>query len=228
MQSENLLHLIDLFSGQDTAQLNRIGRTCKWQRYPKGIEIISESEKSTDVFFIVEGRAAAKSYSPEGKEVTYTELARGDIFGEFAALDREPRSAAIETLEESMVGQMRSAEFRELVMSVPSIGLRLAEHLVQKNRFLTSRIFEFSTLAVRQRVCAELLRRARERQENADQYSIVPAPTHYQLATMLGTHREAVSRELSSLSAQGIVEIGRKRIKILDIPRLRQITQFEV
>jgi CRP-like cAMP-binding protein len=227
-QAQNLLHLVDLLSDLDTAQLNEIGRQCRWQRYPKGVEIISESERSTDIFFIVEGSVVAKSYSEDGKEVTFTELSRGDIFGEFSAIDQKPRSAAIETLEESLVGQMTSDRFRELVMTVPGIGLRLAELLVRKNRFLTHRIFEFSTLAVRQRVCAELLRRATEAGETETPVSISPAPTHYQLATMLGTHREAVSRELSALSALGIVEVGRKKITILDIPRLRQITRVSV
>jgi CRP-like cAMP-binding protein len=227
MQRENLLHLIDILSDLDIAQLNAIGRKCHWQRHPKGVEIISEREKSTDIFFIVEGRVAAKGYSPEGKEVTYTELERGEVFGEFSAIDQKPRSAAIETLEESMVGRMSSEDFRDLVMNVPPVGLHLAELLVKKNRFLSNRIYEFSTLAVRQRVCSELLRRATERNEGDKEFSISPAPTHYQLATMIGTHREAVSRELSALSAKGIVEVGRKKITILDLQRLRQMTQAE-
>ena len=228
MKYDNLLYLIDIFSELDADEINKIATTCIWQRYPKGTEVISQKEFSTDIFFVVEGCVSAKGYSREGKEVTYTEINRGEIFGEFSALDGKPRSAAIETLEESYIGQMSSSKFRGLMESHPSISLKLLEHLVSKNRHLTGRIFEFSTLAVRYRVCAELLRMIDNDKVEDDKYSIEPAPSHYQIATRLSTHREAVTRELSELAQQGIVDVGRQKIYILSVQHLKKITQIEL
>ena len=120
------------------------------------------------------------------------------------------------------------SDFRGLIASHPELGLRLAEHLVQKIRIYTNRIFEFSTMDVRHRICAELMRMVGDGQHDGIRCTIEPAPSHYQIATRLSTHREAVSRELASLASQGILEAGRQKITVLDIPRLRRTTQIEM
>lgn len=228
MQFDNLLYLIDIFSDLEPETVNQIAAACKWQRYAKGQEVISQKEDSTDVFFVVEGRVSASGYSREGKEVTYSEISRGELFGEFSAIDQKPRSAAIKTLEESHIGQLSAAKFREILIAHPSISLKLLEQLVSKNRYLTERIFEFSTLAVRYRVCAELMRMVDLEQVANDTYAIEPAPSHYQIATRLSTHREAVTRELSSLAQQGIVDVGRQKIHILSVSQLAKLAQSEL
>ena len=56
---------------------------------------------------------------------------------------------------------------------------------------------------------------------------IEPAPSHYEIATRLSTHREAVSKELAALSKDGVVDSGRKSIRILDLARLQQMTSYD-
>lgn len=227
-EKRNSIHLINLFSELGDGQINEISEKCTWKRYSSGTEVLGQAEASTDIFFVVEGRVLAKKFSAEGKEVAYTEMAKGDLFGEFSAIDLKPRSASIETLEESYIARMKASEFRKLIIAYPTLGLKLAEHLVEKNRYLTGRIFEFSTMAVNHRICAELLRLVDAGSCKTNEYTILPAPSHYQIATKLSTHREAVSRELSYLSSLGILEAGRQKIKILDISRLRKMTEVEI
>ncbi len=226
-ETRNSIQLINLFSELDSNQINEIGNKCVWKRYFKGVEVLGQSENSTDIFFVVEGRVLAKKYSADGKEVAYTEMTKGGLFGEFSAIDLNPRSASIETLEKSYIARMKASEFRKLIITYPVLGLKLAEHLVEKNRDLTARVFEYSTMAVNHRICAELLRLIDAESCDNNEYTILPAPSHYQIATKLSTHREAVSRELSHLSSLGILEAGRQKIKILDISRLRKLTEVE-
>ena len=225
--ARNLLHLVHLFDGLDTAQTNEIGDRCEWMRVDKNASVISQKQTSSDVYFVVEGRVAAKGYSHEGKEVTYGEFERGDLFGEFSAIDGQARSASIEALEESYIARMRSADFRQLILDYPVVGLRLAELLVAKNRGLTNRMFEFSTMAVSQRICAELLRMLEASPTGATEGTIDNAPSHYAIATRLSTHREAVSKELANLGKLNIVESGRRTIRILDVDRLAQMTSYD-
>ena len=224
-QATNLLYLVELFSGLDIEQTNAIGDQCEWIRVDKNSEVISQKTQSNDVYFVVEGRVAAKGYSIEGKEVTYAEISRGEIFGEFSAIDEAPRSASIQAIEESYLARMSSAEFRKLIIDYPEVGLKLAELLVRKNRELTNRMFEFSTMAVSQRICAELLRMAAA--SGSEDNLIEPAPSHYEIATRLSTHREAVSKELAALSKNGVVDSGRKSIRILDVVKLQQMTSYD-
>lgn len=223
----NLLYLVDLFEGMDEEIVHDIGSRCDWMRVDKGAEIIPQKHASTDVYFVIEGRVAAKGYSLDGKEVTYAEIGAGELFGEFSAIDRQPRSASIEALADSYLARMTADQLRDLMKLHPSLALRICELLVSKNRALTNRMFEFSTMAVSQRICAELLRMTNEGEELDGVVTIKPAPSHYEIATRLSTHREAVSKELGRLGRKGIIKSGRKTIEVLAPDRLRQMTSFD-
>ena len=226
-QTTNLLHTIELFSALPPEQTNAIGDLCEWIRVEKGATIIDQKTKSTDVYFIAEGRVAAKGYSHEGKEVTYAEIGAGQVFGEFSAIDQQQRSSAIEAVEDAYLAKLSSNAFRQILLDYPLLGLRLCELLVAKNRSLTNRMFEYSTMAVSQRICAELLRMMHASDNDQSPGLIQPSPSHYEIATRLSTHREAVSKEIASLTRKGILESGRKFIHILDPARLRELTSYD-
>ncbi len=217
---------VRLFADLNDEQADRVSRLCHWSRVPKGLDVVGQDEKSTDIFFVKEGRVAAKGLSSDGKEVIYTEIREGDLFGEFSAIDRQPRSATIHALADSLVARMSSEVFRTVVVDYPNVGLRLLELLVAKNRNLTMRVFEFSTMAVRQRICAELLRLAEQNLASNGDILIQPAPSHYEIATRLSTHREAVSKEIAHLARLGIIDPGRRKIRVLDIEKLRAEARF--
>lgn len=221
------LRSIALFSNMDDAALNAIAERCDWQRVERSADVIGQNQESTDIYFVLEGRVAAKGYSHEGKEVTYAEIGSGEVFGEFSAIDGAPRSASIEAMETSTLLRMSNSDFRSLLLEHAELGLALCELLVSKNRKLTNRMFEFSTMAVSQRVCAELLRMLIQHQETAGNNIIKPAPSHYELATRLSTHREAVSKELGRLAKLNIIRSARKSIEVIDPNRLRGMTSFD-
>ena len=92
-------------------------------------------------------------------------------------------------------------------------------HLVGMLRALTSRIVEFSTLAVKNRIHSELLRMARD-SGGGGAYLISPAPTQSEIAQRISTHREAVSREISRLKQIGIIERRGRVLAVKDFERL--------
>lgn len=218
----SLVDSIELFKGVANLQDAAISDRCHWHRYPKGSQILSSDEHSTDIFFIVRGEVVVRSFSADGKEVSYTEIGSGGLFGEFSAIDGKPRSASVDAIDDCLIARMPSAEFRSLLLDHSAVGLRLVELLVAKNRILTQRIFEYGTLPVRARIQQELLRLSAAAAEGANQFEIDPAPTHYEIATRIATHREAVSRELNLLAIEKIIQIDRRRIRILDLERLRE------
>jgi hypothetical protein len=88
---------------------------------------------------------------------------------------------------------------------------------------MTDRVFEFSTLVVRKRLILELLRRAEEIEPLNGQVSISPAPTHFELAARISTHREAVSREMSVLAKKGLIERRGGRLILHDLAVLERL-----
>ena len=73
------------------------------------------------------------------------------------------------------------------------------------------------------RIQLEILRLCDRGKTEGNRCTINPAPTHYEIATRTSTHREAVSRELSQLAQQGILEVGRRAIVVADLKRLRSM-----
>ena len=99
------------------------------------------------------------------------------------------------------------------------------EHFVSEIRELTTRVFEFSTLAVRYRIQAELLRLAGAPTPRGKTASVDPTPTHAEIASRTSTHREAVTRELNRLTKMGILEQRSRVLWIKDLARLEALVR---
>ncbi|MDP6815043.1 MAG: Crp/Fnr family transcriptional regulator [Alphaproteobacteria bacterium] len=221
-QTEGLRNNL-LFSDLDDDQIGRIGRRCHWKRWDKDQQILGQSEPSTDVFFIVEGTVRAKSYSSAGREVSFTDISEGDLFGEFSAIDGQPRSSSVVSLTPCALGRMPATDFRLTLGECPEAAMKLIELLVGKTRMLSNRVFEFSTLPVHSRIHIELLRLAEQGESDGSSAVVEPAPTHQELAARINTHREAVTRELNRLVAEGLLTLHRGRVDIHDLPGLKAL-----
>ncbi len=189
--------------------------------------VISVAEKGRDVFFILRGRAHAILYSSDGKTVDFREIRQGDMFGELAAIDGEPRSASIVALEDSRVGRLSHLALAELVEMREQLAWALMVHLSSQIRYLTERVFEYSTLLVRERLIRELLRLAGGETALRSAARIYPAPTHFDLAARISTHREAVSREMSTLARRGLLRKQDGALHLLDVGTLRSLCTRE-
>jgi CRP/FNR family transcriptional regulator, cyclic AMP receptor protein len=197
------------------------------RRHGSGAVIIDQYDQSTDLFLVLEGCVSAKSYSSDGQEVSYAEIAKDDCFGEFSALDAAPRSTAVLAVTEVSTGRLTAASLDTLIRQYPGIGTAMSRHLVAKIRVLTNRISHFSTLPVHQRIRVELVRLARSVAPKGRTALLNPAPTHQDLATRLSTHREAVSREVSALERSRILRAGRRFIEFMDIDALETLIEAD-
>jgi len=204
------------------AENDRAALADRWtaRRYERKEMIIAHDEHTRDVFFVLEGRARATIYSEGGRAVAYRDIEPGDIFGELAAIDGKPRSASVTGLDRVLVAKLSETAFREIVSNRPSFTWALLTHLALQTRRMTERIFEFSTLVVRKRLVRELLRLAESRPESGGSALIDPAPTHSDLAARISTHREAVSREMSALAKQRLIEKRGRRLVLSDLDEL--------
>ena len=106
--------------------------------------------------------------------------------------------------------------------------LALLNQFVSKIRMLTTRVYEFSALAVANRIQAELLRLANLAAQDGNCATIASPPTHSEIASRISTHREAVTRELNRLARLGLIERKGTSMVVKDVRRLaamvREIT----
>jgi CRP/FNR family cyclic AMP-dependent transcriptional regulator len=182
-------------------------------------------DTSDEVYFLLTGGAQVGIRAVDGKAVTFRELAAGGMFGEYAAIDGRPRSATVDARTSSLVASIPAVAFRELLETEPKVAKRLMEHFVAEIRELTTRVYEFSTLAVRYRIQAGVLRLAGVPKPRGKTASIDPTPTHAEIASRTSTHREAVTRELNRLTKMGILEQRSRVLWIKDLARLEALVR---
>jgi CRP/FNR family transcriptional regulator, cyclic AMP receptor protein len=215
---------IAILAGLSPEARERLQKRCTWRRCRPGEPIVGYLDASDDVFFIVEGDVRVTIYSVAGRAVSFRSLGPGEVFGEYPAIDGGPRSASVEAARSSLIASIPAAAFQELLQTEPKVAQALLPQLVTKIRALTTRVYEFSTLAVNNRIQAELLRLASlaPRREGKGA-QIVPAPTHVEIASRVSTHREAVTRELNRLSRIGIIERKRGALLVKNVDRLAEM-----
>ena len=197
------------------------------RRYKRKEMIIAHEEASRDVFFVLEGRALATVYSEGGRAVAYRDMGPGQIFGEFAAIDGQARSATVMAMDPTIVARLPEAAFRQIVDARRGFTWALLEHLSLQMRRMTERVYEFSTLVVRKRLIRELLRLADDNEQREGSASISPAPTHFDLAARISTHREAVSREMSALAKRKLIEKRGRALILHDLAGLHALSDAE-
>jgi CRP-like cAMP-binding protein len=226
-QRERLTTLkgVPIFIDLPQARLEQVAATCKWQDYGAGEQILSYHDPSTDVCFVAAGKVRVIIYSAEGKAVVFTDLKPGGMFGEIAAIDQEARSAGVVAIEPSTIASLTASQFRSLLLGDPAVALATLRHVVAEVRRLSERVLEFSTLAVQNRIHAELLRLAAEAGQKQGQTLLSPAPSLSDIADRISTHREAVSRELSRLASTGLLRREGGSLRITDVARLERLVR---
>lgn len=210
--------IFPLFRDIGSDKLGTLAATCSVREFSPGELVVGHNDTTFDVFFLVEGKLRVNLYSADGQRVGFHEMGSGNMFGEISAIDGLPRSVSVEAASASRVAMLPRHRFLELLDENPVFAMAVARQLAAHVRRLTTRIFEFSTMAVRQRLRAELLRQAQS--TAADAGIVDPVPTHAEFASRISTHREAVSREMAWLEGQGLVV---RKGKALLIPSLRNL-----
>jgi len=202
--------------------LARDGRTL---RVRAGQIILATGSMSNDVYIVRSGRLRVTLFPITGREVIVRDVSAGQIFGELAAIDDQPRSASIVAVEDCVLCSIDAPAFRQIIFGSADAALWFARHLTHQNREMTDRIFELSALNARGRLHCQLLRMCADAGVMDNYAEIRPAPTHDHLAALIGSQREAVTRELSYLTEIGVLNRERRILRICDVQRLATLVR---
>ena len=216
---------IQLFRHLPAEDRKALAERCHAHRYAAKQEIVSHAEQSSDVYFIVSGQVRATIYSVGGREVAFRDLGAGEMFGDLSAIDDKPRSASVVAVADSFVISMTAKAFREVLRAYPTVTMAALQELVDLVRGLCERVIEMSTLGVKNRIHAELLRLSQKKMTGSKTAVLQPAPTHADIASRISTHREAVTRELNHLAQIGLLERRTGALVITDVPSLAHMVE---
>lgn len=184
------------------------------------------------MYFLTSGVAKAYMTSAAGAVVAFGDVTAGSMFGEIAAIDGLPRPLEVEAVTTCTIARLPHKEFVRLIEQRPGFAMAVLTQIASNLRRLSGRIFEYSTLPVRNRVHAELLRLAAHsangqaaapRPAGSEDIVLSPAPKHAAIAARISTHREAVTRELNALAKQGVLKKTGTDLVVCDVNRLRRL-----
>lgn len=183
-----------------------LDKRCTWRRFEEGATVVDFEDASTDVYFVLSGDVRILVRTASGKEVVLGEMRGGQLFGELAAIDGIKRSANVSALTRCEMAIMSATVFRDTFYAAPALAERLARLLTARVRELNSKLLEHAVLEVRHRLYSELMRLAGPRTGHPGEKAVTPPPFHHVLAARIGCRREQVTRELSAMTAEGLVE----------------------
>lgn len=221
-----MLSGIDIFTDLTSKQRQKLVPLCHLSHCQAGKEIISYRATGEDVYFIVSGKVQVIVFSMTGRQVVLSDLSAGELFGELAAIDHKPRAAFVIAATDATICSMSSDNFRQTLQRYPVVNEAMLKKLTGRVRQLCERVIEISTLPIRHRVHVEILRHALQHRLVNNTVMIDPAPTHMDIANRIGTHREAVSREMIQLRNLGIIKrVYNNTLTVTDMQQLQNLAR---
>src|SRR3954463_161451 len=204
MTGSEYLAKVPVFGALDDSSRAELARYLKPAKFKKDAVIVSREEPGVSLFLIVKGKVKVVLYGPSGREVILSMLKDGEFFGEMSLLDGKPRSASVVCIADSEVLTLDRADFVRFVETKPSVALSILGEMSRRLREADQKIGSLALLDVYGRVARALLDLAKKEGEKTEAGVVVKErPTHQQLAGMVGTSRETVSRVMSELQRQG-------------------------
>ncbi len=200
----------------------RFDRRCNWKRYDHGEIIVDYEDETSDVFFIISGEVRILIRTASGKELILADTRAGQFFGEMSAIDATKRSANVTALTNSELCIMPGNVFRELIFASQTACEKILRLLTGRIRELNGRLTEHSVFDLKHRLYAELLRMSGARPGKPHERVVTPPPFHHVLAAKIGCRREQVTRELSSLAQEGLIDKTRGALILLKPQILQQ------
>jgi CRP/FNR family transcriptional regulator, dissimilatory nitrate respiration regulator len=224
MKIIDVLAATPLFSGLPEAQLTELAAIAVDQTCKRGQTLFYEGSEATGFYVIASGKIKIYKLSLEGKEQILHIFGAGEFFGEVPVFAGGQYPAHAEALESSRVLFIPKAGFFELIQKQPSLATNMLAILSLRLKRFTHLIEDLSLKEVPGRLAAYLLLLG-ERQPNAEIFDL--DITKGQLAALLGTIPETLSRILSRMSQLGYIEVEGRKITILDRDALENLSAGE-
>jgi CRP-like cAMP-binding protein len=214
VRMRELIRNVPIFSHLDPATAGDLERLGEVRDFPAGAVIVGQDDSGDALFVLVSGKVKVVLFGKQGREIILTIFkAPGDFFGEMSLLDDEPRSATVVALEPATLFILSRAAFRAHVEAQPKTALRVLQELSRRLRQADRVIGNLALLDVWGRVAGKLRELAREDGvESEDGVILRDRPTQSEIAAMIGTSRETVSRAISEFTRRGFIQTTGKRM----------------
>ncbi len=185
--------------------------------FEAGEMLFYQGDPGSTCYIITEGRVRIFLVGEDGRELAVRIMGPGEIFGEMALFEEEPRSANVEALGAVTVLELHRETFLRCLLHSPPLALRLLRSLSARLRVTTEAAENLVSMTVAERLMLQLERLAERSGRDVEGGTQITLPlTQQELAALVGTSRESVNRALVRLRREGKVRLDGGWIVLLE------------
>ena len=208
----------DLFQDLLPRDLEQLERNIAMTTCQRGTVFYTPGETGEVLFILKKGRVNLYRMTSEGKKLVTATVEPGTVFGEMSLIGQGMVDSFAEASEDCTLCVMSRTDVERLLSEQPSVSIRLLELLARRLDEAEERLADVAYKSVPSRIAITLLRLAGG---NAAPIRV----SHQDIADMVGTYRETATRILNEMRADGLVELGRMRIVVVESERLEKLAE---
>jgi CRP-like cAMP-binding protein len=212
------LQMVDIFQDLSPEEIEEIDRATTMSSCRRGRILYMPEDTSEVLFLLKEGRIQLYRISPDGKKLVIATVGPGAIFGEMALIGQGMHNTFAEAVDDCVLCVMGRSDVERLLLTKPNVALRIFEALGRRLTEAEARLEEIAFKGIPARLASLLLQLAEEAGGDT-----ITGFTHQDLGEQIGTYRETTTQTLNTFKTEGLIDIGRKRITLLDREGLEKI-----
>jgi CRP/FNR family transcriptional regulator, cyclic AMP receptor protein len=210
-----------LFERLSAAETQRLDSRSVARTFQRKEIIYFPTDPGRSVLVLARGRVKIKAIVADGRETIFAFIEPGGVFGELAIIDGEKRNEYAEAAEDSLVLSVPREEVLWLMERQPQVSLHITKLLGLRLRRLENRLQNVLFHSIRERIVSLLLELLETHGSlSGGRWELRIRLSHEEFAGLIGATRETVTATLGQMRRDGLIEIQRKRIVVLDRPRL--------
>jgi CRP/FNR family transcriptional regulator, cyclic AMP receptor protein len=212
---------VPIFSGLTEGELAFLAQRAVPRRYAAGESVFGEGEPCSGLYVVESGHVRIFKSSTNGREQVLSIDGPGSSIAELPVFDGGNYPASVTAIDEAKLLFVSKQDFQALCLAHPQVALKVLRVVGSRLRRLVGIIEELSFTTVRHRLASFLLRLAqKEGKRSAAGVEITLPASNQELASHIGTVRELVSRNLSRLQSEGILQIDGRTLTISNLKAL--------
>src|ERR671912_1309060 len=219
-----LLSMVDILEPLSREEIKELSLRIPDTHYQRGQLLYTPKERGEALFMLKKGQVRIYRVGPDGREFTLTVVGAGTVFGEMSLTAQRLENAYAEAMERVVVCKMRKHDLERLVMDKPQVGLKVMSVLSERLSLAEDRMEDIALKEVPTRLASFILHLIEsEGVVTSEGYKVPARYTHRQVATMIGSKRETVTKAFTLLQQAGAVELKWRRIHVKDIETLKRV-----
>lgn len=211
----------ELFERLTPSDLGVLESAARVRSFARKSVVYFPQDAADAVYVVAEGRIRLVSITPDGKEAILAFFEPGDLFGELALLDGEPREEYAEAVLASKVIAIPRTSVDEVMSRNPSLTMAITKLIGWRRKRLERRLRNLLFRSNRERLSSLLWELTERYGRRIDEGLLIDIKlSHQDLAGLIGVTRESVTLALGELQAEGMISVGRQRIVVHNVSQL--------